>query len=68
MKKLREFITSFDVFSEPVSLNYKGETSYKTVVGAFFSISIKIFLIIYATQQMLALINYDSPQITNVSL
>ena len=42
------FLKSFDVFGEPVSLNYKGGTTFKTCLGAFFSIIIKIFLLIYA--------------------
>ena len=67
-EKLRDFFVSFDSFGEPISINYKGETSYKTGVGALFSLVIKSFLLIYATQQILTLLNYEEPAITQVSL
>ena len=47
-KMLRNLFVSFDSFGEPISVNYKGETSYKTGVGAFFTLAIKSFLLIYA--------------------
>ena len=46
--KTRQFIASFDAFGEPVSLNFKGDSSYKTLVSAFFSIEIKSFIIVFA--------------------
>ena len=42
------FMTSFDVFGEPVSLNYSGDTTFKTQIGAFCTIIIKVFVMIYA--------------------
>ena len=60
---LINFLTSFDVFGEPVSLNYKGDTSFKTFIGAIFSIIIKSFLMIYAGQQLLILFSYGDPTI-----
>ena len=64
---LINFLTSFDVFGEPISLNYKGDTSFKTIIGAIFSIMIKVFLMIYAGQQLLKLISYEEPKIQIVS-
>ena len=63
----RNFLISFDVFGEPVSLNYDGDSTYKTVIGAIFSLVIKSFLLIYATQQLVALANYEDSQLTIVS-
>ena len=57
------FLRSFDVFGAPVSLNYNGETTFKTFIGALFSIAIKIFLIIYASNQLLTLFSYGDPSI-----
>ena len=45
---LKSWLISFDSFGEPVSLNYKGDTTYKTAVGALLSISIKAFLLFFA--------------------
>ena len=61
------FLTSFDVFGEPISLNYKGDKSFKTFIGAFFTIMIKTFLMVYAGQQLLKLFSYDDPTIQIVS-
>ena len=41
--------TSFDVFGEPVSLNYGGNSSFKTGIGALFSIAIKAVVFAYAS-------------------
>ena len=46
--RLNKFVTSLDDFGEPVSLNYDGENTFKTKVGAIFTIAIKIFMLIFA--------------------
>ena len=43
------FLKSLDIFGNPVSLNYRGETSFKTGIGAFFSIAITVLLFVYAS-------------------
>ena len=48
MSKFLNFFTSFDDFGEPVSLNYAGDSSFKTKIGAFFSILIKVFILVHA--------------------
>ena len=49
MRKIFTFfgklIKSNDRFSTPISLNYLGETSYKTVIGGLSSIAIGISLL-----------------------
>ena len=47
-KNFVQYFTSFDVFGEPVSLNYGGEKMYRTAVGALFSIATQTFLLVYA--------------------
>ena len=63
-----KFVTSLDAFGEPVSLNYNGETRFKTKVGAIVSILIKSFLLVYTAQQFLDLVNYQDPKISIVSI
>ena len=65
--KAHRFFTSFDTFGEPVSLNFKGDDTYRTAVGALFSIAIKLFIIVYAAQQLIKLAYYDDAKINNVS-
>ena len=64
----KKFFTSFDTFGEPVSLNYQGDTAFKTTIGAVFSVVIKIFFLIFSIQQLIALIEYEDPQIILVSV
>ena len=45
MNKVSSFFKSFDVFGEQISLNYRGDSSYRTSVGAFFSIVMKSFIL-----------------------
>ena len=65
--KVQDFFISFDSFGEPVALNYKGNSSHQTAIGALLSIAIKIFMLIICTMQVLQLYNYDDPTITQVS-
>lgn len=42
-----KMFVSIDAFGDPVSLNYKGESSFKTAIGAIFTLAIKSFMLIY---------------------
>ena len=68
MFKFIDFIRSLDKFGEPISLNYKGETSFKTVLGATFSIALNLFIMVYAFGQILVLANYEDPQISTYTI
>ena len=46
-RSFREMFVSLDTFGTPVSLNYKGESSYKTILGALITIALKIFMLVY---------------------
>ena len=45
--KTMEFITNRDMFGQPVSLNYKGQDTYKTIPGGLLSLLILFVLIMY---------------------
>ena len=49
MMKFVKFFKAQDVFGDPVTLNYNGVTQYKTWVGAIATLSIKIFILIFAS-------------------
>ena len=66
--RVKEFFVSFDVFGSPISVNYKGLTSFQTATGAFFTLVIKSFILAFAVEQMTALVSYKNPQIAQVSL
>ena len=58
------FVTSFDAFGEPVSINYKGDSTYKTCLGALFTICLKSFVLVFALTQLVALFQFKDPEIT----
>ena len=51
MGKLSNMIRSFDSFGEPISVNLKGETSYKTLIGALFTFLAFTATIVYGTSK-----------------
>ena len=67
MSSFLPFLKNQDVFGEPVTVNYNGDATFKTWIGALSSIAIKTFIIIFATTQVIDLFNYQDPQITQVS-
>ena len=54
MFSLTNYLVSLDAFGEPVTLNYKGESTFKTSVGAFFTLMLRAFILTYG---LLSLIN-----------
>ena len=64
MQSVRNHIVSLDSFGEPISVNYKGDTSYKTCLGALATIALKTFLLIFASVKLLELAEYKNPEIS----
>ena len=40
------FLTSLDIFGHPIGVHFKNESSYKTKLGAFFSLAVSILILI----------------------
>ena len=53
-----KFVSSFDIFGEPVSLRYSGDTSFRTMLGAIFTILLKSIMLVYASTTLLDLVEY----------
>ncbi len=64
MKSILSYIVSVDSFGEPISVNYKGDSSYKTLIGALATIVLKTFVLVYASIQLIGLFEYADPDIT----
>ena len=64
MLSLIQWFRSFDNFGEPISVNYKGDTTYKTSVGALFSLLLRIFILGFGIFTLLDVVGYQDPQIT----
>ena len=65
--RLVKSLTTLDSFSEPVTINYRGEARYKTAVGALTTILTAVIVLAYGTKQFLKLVNKTDPNITNVT-
>ena len=61
MGSFSDFFLSKDRFGEPVTVNFDGDNTYKTVFGALLSISIVIFIGFYALVSILRLIMKENP-------
>ena len=64
MGTFRGFLKSLDAFGEPVTLNYAGDSSFKTIAGALLTIAIKCFMIVYGVTQCLDVYSYNDPIIS----
>ena len=60
MERFSDFIVSFfDIFGHPVGVNYKGEDTYKTRVGAFCTAGMYV-LTILSLNTLIAAFNDNS--------
>ena len=60
------YFRSLDDYGEPVDINYKGDTSYKTYTGAFFTVALKGFMIAFTVINLISLFTFQNPQIIQV--
>ena len=49
MGKFSDFLLSIDIFGHPVTVNYKGEDSFKTWLGAFCTVALFVLSIVNLT-------------------
>ena len=74
IKKIRKqasgFSSSFsrhdwDLFAEPIGLNFKGKTKVGTYFGLFLTILIVLLMTTYSFYMLLKVFSKDNPNITN---
>lgn len=65
MGSFRRYILSHDVFGHDVTLNYKGNNEFPTVLGAFFSILVKLLTVSFLTKKTFDLVQMNDPT-TNI--
>jgi len=54
------WMASKDIFGEPVTLSYRGDSSFKTRIGAFLSIIYMIVMMTYAVSELTYVINQNN--------
>ena len=63
LKSFFSFVRSFDKFGEPVKMLYKGEDTYKTKLGAVFSILLNTVVLAYLVKKALDLVGKNNSDI-----
>ena len=61
MPSFLHWFKALDAYGEPISVTYKGETTYKTWVGALLTLSMRSFMLVFALFGVLELLNYKNP-------
>ena len=64
MSGFLDFFRSFDGYGEPVQVTYKGDSTYKTYIGALVTLGMQGFMLMFTLTGVLSLLNYENPQIT----
>ena len=64
MNYIDDKFIGLDMYGTPISVNYRGESSYNTRFGALLSLISWFLLIAFAIDQGIELVNRQNPQIT----
>ena len=62
IKNTRKFLTSFDIFGIPITVNYKGEATYKTFIGFLFSLAVFSLIMMYSLEGSLKMLRREDPE------
>ena len=61
MASLLGRFVAIDSFGEAVSINYRGDSTFKTGVGAFFTLCLRVFILYYGVAQFIDVTQYKDP-------
>ena len=64
MKSFQNYLKSYDGYGEPIQVSYKGSPTYQTGIGAILTLSLQAFMLAYLVTESLALLNFNSNQVT----
>ena len=65
MGTIFERLKSYDIYGMEFSLNYRGEETFKTHHGGFFSILVVLFVLNYTGANMTRMLNKEHPDFYN---
>ena len=63
MPAFLDWFVSLDGYGEPVSVSYKGDSSYKTLIGALLTVGMRSFMLFFTLLAVFELLDYKNPQI-----
>ena len=67
MKRLKNNIKWWDDFGYPISLNYKGRSTFNTILGGSVSLLIRTLLLSYFIYQCISIFTYGNSSVTKSS-
>jgi hypothetical protein len=60
---IKKIVNALDIYGQPIGVNYKGESSYKTKVGALMSLFTFVLGIALAGSKIKLMATKDNPNI-----
>ena len=65
MKRIvQKFVNSVDIYGEPVQLNYRGQSTYKTKIGSLATLATVGLMLAFTYSKAVQLITRSNPSIT----
>ena len=61
MASLLGRLVALDSFGEAVSVNYRGDSTFKTGVGAFFTVCLRVLILHYSVSQFIEVTQFKDP-------
>ena len=68
MGKFLSRVRDLDSFGIAVSVNYRGDSMYRTLPGAFLTLIFKVLILVFTILSVLKLLAYRNPNVSQVSL
>ena len=68
MGKFLSRVRDLDSFGMAVSVNYRGDSMYRTLPGAFLTLILKVFILVFTILSVLELLAHRNPNVSQVSL
>ena len=68
MGKFLSRVRDFDSFGRAISINYRGDSLYRTLPGAFLTIIFKVLILVFTILSVLELLAHSNPNVSQVSL
>ena len=67
MKLFKEFFLGRDILGHSISINYRGNTSYNTYLGALLTIGVQMLVLVQLVQKSIDLYSMEDPNVTIMS-
>lgn len=65
---MRKKITTYDQFGTPITVNFKGEDTYKTFFGAVVSLALAALILYYMWIMIGKMVERSDPDLTSFKL